>query len=317
MPAYLKFVPGGVIFPKSIIRNSNSNSIYSNRNVTMDASLAPDTYVLAEFSENMVENSTLSSPGGGVGGSTPRSGGRRRSSGNGRSFVFASGAASSSSPSADGYNINSGGKSESNGTNDMQNADALVYKAKLADDRLHSYIRLFAGSSWPLPSSTMDGNNKQPQKLENAPFFLPSLSVLANGVFGRLTGVPPSSAKSWADAMVLQYHCSKEEENRIYASRPRTEEDVANEKPAAMKYVTKKGNTTVALLKRLLEEEQSSQMDTCLTRPRRPCGYVFKRGDIAWNCRTCQTDSTCVLCDDCFRGSDHTGHEVFFHRTNV
>merc|ERR1719162_2385776 len=271
MPAYLKFVPGGVIFPKSIIRNSNSNSIYSNRNVTMDASLAPDTYVLAEFSENMVENSTLSSPGGGVGGSTPRSGGRRRSSGNGRSFVFASGAASSSSPSADGYNINSGGKSESNGTND----------------------------------------------LENAPFFLPSLSVLANGVFGRLTGVPPSSAKSWADAMVLQYHCSKEEENRIYASRPRTEEDVANEKPAAMKYVTKKGNTTVALLKRLLEEEQSSQMDTCLTRPRRPCGYVFKRGDIAWNCRTCQTDSTCVLCDDCFRGSDHTGHEVFFHRTNV
>ncbi|KAL7473331.1 hypothetical protein ACHAXS_013787 [Conticribra weissflogii] len=46
-----------------------------------------------------------------------------------------------------------------------------------------------------------------------------------------------------------------------------------------------------------------------------PCGYVFRRGDIAWNCRTCQTDATCVLCDRCFRESDHEGHEVFFHRT--
>ena len=46
-----------------------------------------------------------------------------------------------------------------------------------------------------------------------------------------------------------------------------------------------------------------------------PCGYVFRRGDIAWNCRTCQTDPTCVLCDECFRNSNHEGHEVFFHRT--
>ena len=47
-----------------------------------------------------------------------------------------------------------------------------------------------------------------------------------------------------------------------------------------------------------------------------PCGYVFRRGDIAWNCRTCQTDATCVQCDACFRESDHEGHDVFFHRTN-
>ena len=46
------------------------------------------------------------------------------------------------------------------------------------------------------------------------------------------------------------------------------------------------------------------------------CGYVFRRGDIAWNCRTCQTDATCVLCEACFRESDHEGHEVFFHRTS-
>ena len=47
-----------------------------------------------------------------------------------------------------------------------------------------------------------------------------------------------------------------------------------------------------------------------------PCGYVFKTGDIAWNCRTCQSDPTCVLCSTCFRNSDHTGHQVFFHRTS-
>lgn len=43
---------------------------------------------------------------------------------------------------------------------------------------------------------------------------------------------------------------------------------------------------------------------------RRVCGYVFKRGDIAWNCRKCQVDSTCVQCDACFRRSDHVGHPV-------
>ena len=33
----------------------------------------------------------------------------------------------------------------------------------------------------------------------------------------------------------------------------------------------------------------------------RACGHVFAAGDIAWNCRTCQKDNTCVLCDACFR----------------
>ncbi|ETW07910.1 hypothetical protein, variant [Aphanomyces invadans] len=46
------------------------------------------------------------------------------------------------------------------------------------------------------------------------------------------------------------------------------------------------------------------------------CGYMFKNNDIAWNCRTCQMDDTCVLCQPCFQNSDHAGHEVFFHRTS-
>ena len=48
--------------------------------------------------------------------------------------------------------------------------------------------------------------------------------------------------------------------------------------------------------------------------PRRYCGYFFREGDIAWNCRTCQMDSSCVQCDHCFQLSDHTGHEVYFHK---
>ena len=37
------------------------------------------------------------------------------------------------------------------------------------------------------------------------------------------------------------------------------------------------------------------------------CGYVFREGDIAYNCKNCQADPTCVLCQTCFRNSDHTG----------
>ena len=42
----------------------------------------------------------------------------------------------------------------------------------------------------------------------------------------------------------------------------------------------------------------------------RKCGKIFKSGEIIWHCRTCQSDDTCVLCQECFDGGDHTGHEV-------
>lgn len=138
--------------------------------------------------------------------------------------------------------------------------ETLVSKARAADDSLRQHVD---------PSS---------------PYFLPSLSILAGAVFGRLTGVPPNSAKAWADAMVL--HASLNPQD------------------------LKPNDTCVTVLKRMLEQ-QSSPTDAT----RRPCGYVFKRGDIAWNCRTCQTDATCVICDNCFRDSNHDGHEVYFHRT--
>ena len=282
IPAYLKFAPGGVSFSKTnSIKSTKSLGTTSQiDNPGTDDEANADTYLLAAFSEYSERSSSSS------GGTTPRS--NRRSS-----------------DSLMNFSVND--ENNTSSSISIRNTDSLVHKAKLADDRLQSYIRLFVGAAAAATTDEKDG-----QKMD-APIFLPSLSVLANATFGRLTGVPPASAKTWADAMVLQYHISKEEESRI--SWPRTEEEVAQEKPAAVKYVTKSGETTVALLKRLLEEEHASEMDGTGTRHRRPCGYVFKRGDIAWNCRTCQTDSTCVICDTCFRNSNHDNHEVYFHRT--
>ena len=281
IPAYLKFAPGGVSFSKtnSIKTTKSLGTASQIDNPVTDDEANADTYLLAAFSEYSERSSSSS------GGTTPRS--NRRSS-----------------DSLMNFSVND--ENNTSSSISIRNTDSLVHKAKLADDRLQSYIRLFVGAAAAATTDEKDG-----QKMD-APIFLPSLSVLANATFGRLTGVPPASAKTWADAMVLQYHISKEEESRI--SWPRTEEEVAQEKPAAVKYVTKSGETTVALLKRLLEEEHI-EMDGTGTRHRRPCGYVFKRGDIAWNCRTCQTDSTCVICDTCFRNSNHDNHEVYFHRT--
>lgn len=50
--------------------------------------------------------------------------------------------------------------------------------------------------------------------------------------------------------------------------------------------------------------------------PKKMCAYEFKPGDIAWNCKSCQVDDTCVLCNECFINSQHEGHEVFFYYTH-
>ena len=45
----------------------------------------------------------------------------------------------------------------------------------------------------------------------------------------------------------------------------------------------------------------------------RVCSVAFRPGDIVWNCKQCQKDSTCVLCQSCYQDSDHAGHDVFFY----
>ena len=51
--------------------------------------------------------------------------------------------------------------------------------------------------------------------------------------------------------------------------------------------------------------------------PRRVCQYPFKKNDIVWVCRTCQSDETCVLCHACYSRSDHEGHDVSFYHAQA
>ncbi len=169
--------------------------------------------------------------------------------------------------------------------------DILLAKAKQADIRLRQYTLLSQTSG-------------------SVPVFLPSLSILAEQCFGRLTGCPTNAAKSWADAMILHYFESALDDIAVAS-----EEDIYRGKPVASQPLTGT-STAAALLRKLHEDAQAGQASDSLVGRPRPCGYVFKRGDIAWNCRTCQTDATCVICDTCFRHSDHQGHEVYFHRTS-
>ncbi|KAH3732377.1 E3 ubiquitin-protein ligase PRT6 [Pelomyxa schiedti] len=39
------------------------------------------------------------------------------------------------------------------------------------------------------------------------------------------------------------------------------------------------------------------------------CGLVWKNGDTAYKCRTCESDPTCAICVQCFSEGDHTGHD--------
>jgi hypothetical protein len=142
-------------------------------------------------------------------------------------------------------------------TKESKRHSLLQAQAQLVQDALHADLQLVASSN-----------------------YCPSLSVLAEAVFGRLTGCAVSSTKEWAELMILTYA-----ESELKA-------------------------TSVAALLQTAARTVSAKPN------RGPCGYVFQRGDIAWNCRSCQTDPTCVMCDACFHASNHEGHEVYFHRTS-
>lgn len=42
----------------------------------------------------------------------------------------------------------------------------------------------------------------------------------------------------------------------------------------------------------------------------RPCGHVFGKGETVYRCRNCGMDDTCVLCQKCYKASNHEGHDV-------
>lgn len=46
------------------------------------------------------------------------------------------------------------------------------------------------------------------------------------------------------------------------------------------------------------------------------CGKVWKEDTLAYKCKTCERDPTCVICVECFREGDHTGHDFSVLRTS-
>ncbi|KAI9908494.1 hypothetical protein PsorP6_004357 [Peronosclerospora sorghi] len=53
------------------------------------------------------------------------------------------------------------------------------------------------------------------------------------------------------------------------------------------------------------------------TERQRVCGAIFSADEIAYSCRNCQQDTTCVMCKDCYTHSKHVGHDVYFQRTTA
>lgn len=211
--------------------------------------------------------------------------------------------------------------------NQMASPDVLVKRAHDADNILRKYA--LRCEACP-PSHMLSTSSKDP-----LPHYLPSLSVLAEAAFAPLTGLQASTVRKWADLMVLAY--LNDPEDQSYESIKDTDDlqllqeytvrlggspsssnlplrnVVQGDLPSVLKTLHSSHLTDQSSIN---QNDPASPNNNSYCMPVRPCGYVFRRGDIAWNCRTCQTDATCVICDTCFRASDHTGHEVFFHRTS-
>jgi len=49
--------------------------------------------------------------------------------------------------------------------------------------------------------------------------------------------------------------------------------------------------------------------------PKGICGRIFTKNDVAWFCKTCGKDSSCIQCQDCFENSNHIGHLVYLERS--
>merc|ERR1719317_1768268 len=83
-------------------------------------------------------------------------------------------------------------------------------------------------------------------------------------------------------------------------------------------------------LKECLREERFSMLDDFFCGGRDPdpifqklraerkgvCGYSYDNecGEPAFQCKTCASDPTVIMCVDCFRDSDHDGHEYILHQ---
>jgi len=214
----------------------------------------------------------------------------------------------------------------------------LIAKAHAADSILRLYSLLYARRN--------HSNNKNHHDMSTIvypPYYLPSLSILAEAAFGTLTGIAAGTTRAWANAMVMPYlHSSSPTSSSLLSSSMEKQvmDGLCMDEQTILNEWKKWTASTPSTPTRLREgidpnkNDSGTEEDIVLvlkslysnyiqtpgnhtSMPKRPCGYLFRKGDIAWNCRTCQYDPTCVLCEACFKASNHAGHEVYFHRTSA
>ena len=46
------------------------------------------------------------------------------------------------------------------------------------------------------------------------------------------------------------------------------------------------------------------------------CGKRWSTNTAAFKCKTCETDSSCIVCVECFQNGDHEGHDTYLIRTS-
>ena len=178
----------------------------------------------------------------------------------------------------------------------------LINLADCTNTQLHAILTLSYKSD--------EAYNKTNRTTTSCPFQTPALKEVTEKLLNPLLGFGSDKLKGLASELCLSYY--RQSVNQLSSGLPKppkkssssssnnTAKTQFSDLPSLLNYLT-----TVA--------EESGTQTTF--RPS-PCGYAFRSGDLAWNCRTCQSDPSCVQCDDCFHKSDHDGHEVLFHRAS-
>ena len=58
-------------------------------------------------------------------------------------------------------------------------------------------------------------------------------------------------------------------------------------------------------LTRIIVERESDIPPVILSR----CSVSWNKNELAYKCKDCQTDNSCVVYVDCFKNADHKGHD--------
>ncbi|KAF8525093.1 hypothetical protein BU17DRAFT_41819 [Hysterangium stoloniferum] len=73
------------------------------------------------------------------------------------------------------------------------------------------------------------------------------------------------------------------------------------------------GATSPPNMRSFLSEIQAKHPWTDPPIPGRSCGRVFQKGECCYRCKDCSLDDSSVMCSQCFRATQHEGHNITFY----